>query len=204
MAMTPPSCWPDHNVPIIMDASAVINLNGTGVAREILSALRHDMVVAEEVIYELEDGTRNGRRDAARLEELIAAGLVRRALLGEAGKPIFERLTIGASVETLEDGEAATIALAVELSGAAIVDESKGRRICGLRQLSVPLITSVEMLAHADVQADLGDRLAVAVFAALTQARMQVLPQYQGWVIELLGGERAALCTSLPRRLRGS
>ena len=181
-AMTPPSYWPDRPVPIIMDASAVINLNGTGRARQILLALARDMIVAEEVIHELETGTQNGRRDAEHLAELIAAGLVRRATLGAVSKPIFEELTIGPSVDTLDDGEAATVALAAELSGAVIIDESKGRRICGLKQPNVVLIGSIEMLAHGDVQAALGDSLADAVFAALTQTRMQVLAQYRSWV----------------------
>ena len=39
MAMTPPSCWPDPAVPLVLDTSAVINLNGTGFAPEIVRAL---------------------------------------------------------------------------------------------------------------------------------------------------------------------
>lgn len=203
MAMTPPSCWPDRHVPVIMDASAVINLNGTGCAAQILRALANQMIVPEEVVFELEDGVRNGRRDAERLGELIEAGLVRRSGLGNVGKLIFEELTIGASIETLDDGEAATIALAAELGGAAILDEIKGRRICAVKQPKVPLIGSIEILAQAHVQAALGSGLGEAMFAALEQARMHVLPEYHDWVVGVLGRERAVLCNSLPRAARG-
>lgn len=178
MAMMPPNCWPDRHMPVILDVSAIINLNGTGCAATILRAIAHEMIVPEEVAFELDDGVQNGRRDADQLRELITADLVRRAVLGVAGKSIFEELTIGASVETLDDGEAATIALAAELGGAAIVDEIKGRRVGGLKQPKVPLIGSIEMFAQADVQKALGLRLADAIFGALAQARMHVLPEY--------------------------
>src|SRR5690606_33696886 len=96
MAMTPPSCWPDPAVPLALDTSAVINLNGTGFAPEIVRALAREIIVVDEVAWDLEKGVANGRHDAEGLRELVAAGLVRRASLGEAGASHFEWLSIGA------------------------------------------------------------------------------------------------------------
>lgn len=200
--MTPPSSWPDGDVPIILDASAVINLNGSGAARSILNALRQRVVVAEDVTEELARGTANGRRDAELLEELIAQKIVTRCALGASGLALFEMLTIGPSAMTLEDGEAATIALALEISGAAIIDESKGRRLAAQFAPSVPLIGSIEVFCHPLVQNALGVALADAVFGALQQARMQVLASHHAWIAALLGPERLPLCLSLPRSVR--
>lgn len=202
MAMTPPSCWPDPSVPVALDTSAVINLNGTGFAAEILRALGREIIVVDEVAWDLDKGVASGRRDADRLQELIAAGLVRRASLGEAGETHFEWLSIGATEDTLDDGEAATIALAAELGCAAMLDESKGRRLCKARHPSVSLIGSIEMFTHPDVQRHLGERLGDALYGALTSARMHVLPEFHAWVIGVLGPGRAALCKSLPRTAR--
>jgi predicted nucleic acid-binding protein len=200
--MTPPSFWPDPSVPIALDTSAVINLNGSGVAPDILRALGRETMVVDEVAWDLEKGIANGRRDAERLRELVAAGLIRRAVLGEAGKAHFEWLSIGASEDTLDDGEAATIALAAELGCAAMLDESKGRRLCKARHPSVPLLGSIEMFTHPDVQRHLGQGLGDALYGALTTARMHVLPEFHAWVVNILGPGRAALCTSLPRTVR--
>jgi predicted nucleic acid-binding protein len=200
--MTPPSSWPDAHVPIILDASAVINLNGSGAARPILGALRQEVVVAEDVIDELARGTANGRRDAELLEELIAQEVITRRALGASGLALFETLTIGSSIMTLEDGEAATIALALEIGGAAVIDESKGRRLAAQNAPSVPLIASIEVFCHPLVQKALGVALADAVFGALQQSRMQVLASHHAWIAALLGPERLRLCLSLPRSVR--
>lgn len=201
-AMTPPSSWPEAGVPIILDASAVINLNGSGAARLILGALRQDVVVAEDVVEELARGTANGRRDSELLEDLIARRIVNRRALEASGLALFETLTIGPSATTLEDGEAATIALALETGGAAVIDESKGRRLAARHAASVPVIASIEVFCHPLVQAALGAALADAVFGALQQSRMQVLASHHAWIAELLGPERLPLCISLPRSVR--
>lgn len=202
--MTPPSSWPDAHGPLILDASAVINLNGSGAARAILEAFGSPVVVADEVIEELERGVANGRRDAELLHDLIAAGFVSRQALGQAGLQIFERLTIGASAATLEDGEAASIGLALEIGGMAVIDETKGRRLAALTAPAVPLVGSIDLFGHPRVRQALGDDLAEVVFKALQEARMQVFATHHCWVASLLGPERLKLCDSLPRSLRGS
>lgn len=203
MAMTPPSYWPDSAIPAVLDASAVINLNGTGMAELILKALACDLIVAVDVVEELADGIGNGRRDAELLGKLIGAGLVRAAPFGQDGMDLFERLTVGPSRETLDDGEAATIALASELGAAAVIDERKGRRLCGETAPHVRIVSSVDIFIHPGVQAALGEKLGDALFGALSTARMHVLPQYHAWVVGLLGPERSMLCKSLPRSVRG-
>lgn len=199
--MTPPSSWPDASAPIILDASAVINLNGSGAASAILLALGRDFIVPQDVYDELKRGATNGRRDYEALDDLIGEKIIRRQDIG-AGSGLFETLTIGPSAMTLDDGEAATIALAFELNGAAVIDESKGRRLALQCAAGVPLLASVELFCHPLVQNALGGDLADAVFNALQQARMQVLPTHHEWIVKLLGPERASLCLSLPRSVR--
>jgi hypothetical protein len=63
----------------------------------------------------------------------------------------------------------------------------------------------VDIFAHPNVKDALGnERLASAVFNALYEGRMRVLPRHVEWVIDLIGAERAGSCASLPNSVRRS
>lgn len=62
---------------------------------------------------------------------------------------------------------------------------------------------TVDLFAHENVERTLGrDELSDAVYKALVDSRMRVLPHHVGWVITLVGHGRAATCTSLSRHVR--
>jgi len=189
---------------VVLDASAAINLCAAGCADDILRALPNTALVVDAIPAELEQGRHRGRRDAETLCELVAAGLVRVVTLGEPAEAIFESLVIGGAAQTLDDGEAATIAYAVEHRSVAVIDERKAIRICGQRFPARRLGCTVDVFAHPDVLRTLGrERASQAVANALQLARMRVLPHHVNWVVDLIGAEQAALCASLPRSVRG-
>lgn len=189
----------------VIDTSAAINLTATGCAAQILQALPFRLAATDTVPLELEEGRRRGRRDADLFHELVSGQFLEVVALGNHGAEIFESLVLGKAAETLDDGEAATIAYAVERGATAIIDERKANRICGERFPSLRVGSTVDLLSHPDVLNVLGrNRLADAVFSALTLARMRIFPHHVDWVIELIGTEQANQCTSLPRSLRRS
>ena len=189
--------------PVVVDTSVVINLNATGCAEAVLRSLPNRCVVVEDVLLELQVGRQTGRGDADALAVLIEQHLVEHTRLGKAGRSHFATLLTGSAAETLDDGEAATIACAIERSAVALIDERKAVRICAERFPNLAVGCTVDVLAQHHVQAALGHRLAEAVFHALDQGRMRVPERYGRWVVDLIGEERAALCHSLPKRLRG-
>ena len=128
--------------------------------------------------------------------------LVERAQLGEVGMSIFSSLVSGSAAETLDDGEAATIACAAERSAIALIDDRKANRIGGERFPNLAFGCTVDVLAQRQVQAVLGSSLPDAVFNALDRGRMRVPDRYGLWVVDLIGRERAAGCRSLPKRFR--
>jgi hypothetical protein len=76
--------------------------------------------------------------------------------------------------------------------------------MCALRHPSLLVASSLDLFGHPMVCEALGfRRLADAVFLALREARMRVLPSHHEWVLDLIGIERAASCPSLPSFLRG-
>jgi predicted nucleic acid-binding protein len=197
------SCLVDITIPVVLDASAAINLNASGFAEPILRALPNRTVVTEIVMNELTGDSRTGRRDAELIAALKKAGLVVIAQLSEMQLRHFETLVVGSATETLDDGEAATIAYAAESDAVAILDDRKAIRISATRYPQVSIGSTVDLFSHPSVIGTLGKAsLADAVFAALQQARMRVLPRHIDWVVALIGQERARMCPSLPEAAR--
>jgi predicted nucleic acid-binding protein len=167
--------------------------------------LPNKLRIVSAVVNELEEGRRRGRQDAGILDRLVSSGLIEIVKLSQVGEDWFEKLVIGRATETLDDGEAATIAYAIEHNGLAIIDERKANRICGERFPSLSIAYTVDLLAHPMLEEGLGRKqLAEAVFSALQYARMRVSPEKLQWAIQLIGLERAAACPSLPNSVRKS
>lgn len=207
MSLMGPSltCLTDPNAVVVADASTVINLNATGCAREVIRGLPNHLVVVDVVPVELSAGRQRRRQDADRLNGLVDSSFVEIVRLDDRGAQCFEQLVVGPAAMTLDDGEAATIAYAVSQNAIALIDERKANRICAERFPNLRVGCTVDIFTHPEVQRALGrEALVSAVFNALHQGRMRVLPHHVEWVIELIGVERAVSCTSLPNSVRVS
>jgi len=188
---------------LVGDTSAVINLNATGCAREILWALPRALLVVNVVLSERDRGRGRGRAYADILKELATERLIEIVKLDEVGEAHFERLVVGPAAETLDDGEAATIAFAAAGGLTAVIDERKATRLCAKVFPKLAICSTVDILCDVDVGRALGDAaLAAAVFRALKNGRMRVLPQHVQWVIDLIGVAKAAECPTLPKYAR--
>ncbi len=178
------SCLDECAAPVVVDTSVVINLNATGCAEAILRSLPNRCVVVEDVLLELQIGRQTGRGDADALAVLIEQHLVEHTRLGDAGRSHFAMLVTGSASETLDDGEAATIACAIKRSAVALVDERKAIRICTERFPSLGIGCTIDVLAQRHVRAALRSSLADAVFNALDRGRMRVPDHYGQWVLD--------------------
>ncbi len=196
---------PDPDAPLLIaDTSVLINLNATGRAAGILAALPFQVGMPDPVAAELGEDRRSGRNDATLVAELVAAGLLRPIRLGEAGQAVFASLVIGPAADTLDDGEAATIACAVERAACPVIDERKALRLCGRRFPAMRVLCTAELLLAEPVLRALEQTAAAeAVFRTLQAARMRVADDWVAPVVRLIGSDRAAVCSSLPGRVRG-
>lgn len=191
------------SVPVVTDASVIINLNATASAAAIIGAFPNRFFVTASVRRELSMGEFHGHRCGERLEALISQGLFELAELGPGDDLVYRSLVEGGFEGTLDDGEAATIAYAVGHDGLALIDERKARRICAARFPDLLLASTVEVLLHPLVAKRLGaSRQSEAIFLALRDARMQVPRGGLQEVIDRIGANRAAECPSLPRSVR--
>jgi predicted nucleic acid-binding protein len=189
----------------VADASTIINLIATGSAADILSALPNRVVVVDHVPAELETGRPRGRVACDGLKALVAGGMIGIVGLPDSAAAHYENLVIGAAAETLDDGEAATIAYALAVAVTPLIDERKATRLCAERFPHLRVGCTVDVLIHPNVQQRLGPEvLRESVFRALQDAQMGALPQHLDWIVEVIGRERAALCPSLPQRVRSA
>ena len=154
---------------------------------------------------ELRLDSRTGRDDGCMMAGYIADGLIDEAKVDSLNGDHFGNLVSGHSVDTLDDGEAATLALAVEMSAVAVLDERKARRIAEVRYPGLLVASTIDILALDSVEKELGRvNLANAIYRALTDARMRVLAEHSDWVVALIGKERAVTCSSLPQHTRAT
>ena len=198
-----PNSAPDPGTVLVADTSFWINLAATEYPAEILHALAAPVILADAALEDLKRGQARGRQSVEVVEALLAAGHTRVEALPPSALPAFAGLVAGEAADTLDDGEAATLALAHAIGGIAIIDEKKGRRLSAARFPALPLTYTVELLLSSTVGGFLGQpRLNEAIFAALNVARMRVPAEMLAAVIGLIGPERAKLCPSLPLRSR--
>lgn len=202
MSMDCPSSLDDLATPIVADASVVINIIASGFAPTILGALPGPLRVPSEVQAEIERGRSRGHEDADRLTGLVDAGRVAIVDLGAAGARCFSSLVVGPASDTLDDGEATTIAYAVEHDATILIDEKKATRLCAERFSHLTVGSTVDLIGCRAVRTKLDQDLADAIFNMLLDARMRVPPQYLDWVVAQIGPERAAQCPALPARYR--
>lgn len=189
--------------PLVADASVWINLVAGGRAVDVLRALAKPTIIPSIALGELERGRDKGRSSYAGILPLIETGYVTVIDLPEAAEGIYLSLVAGRASQTLDDGEAATLALAHHLAATALIDERKAIGIAATRFPHLVLATTTDLLLSAAVRAVLdSDTLAAALFASLTQARMRVPDHLLDEVCDCLGPERVRLCQSLPARVR--
>ncbi len=100
---------------------------------------------------------------------------------------------------SLDDGEAATVAVAASRNLFAIIDDKKGRN-GALLHTKEEAGWSLDLFRHTTVVAKLGNEQALdALFRSLRDARMRIATERAEEVIALIGIDRAKECKSLPR-----
>ena len=201
----PPNFLIDSKAILVADASVAINLIASGFAREILQSIPNKVVLTEIVFREILGGAKKGRDESSTIIELVNEMKMEIIKLTPQAEERFEDLVVGDAASTLDDGEASTIAHAVENLGIAIIDEKKAYKICGEKYPYLRIGSSLDLFFHPSVQSALGKiNLSISLENALRKARMRVLPHFIQNVVGLIGPDKAAEFKSLPRIARNT
>jgi len=183
----------DYRLSMVIDTSVVINLHACTYGVQIVSAIPNQLVIPTIAVDELPVGT----AERNFLESLFDAGLVAAVELADDEYQVFQELT--SISPTVDDGEAATIAVSSGRNILPIIDDRKGRARAITLIPSLEPGWSLDIFNHAEVVSDLGNSIhADAVYLALYKGRMRIPSERTDDVIALVGVERAKDCTCLP------
>lgn len=187
----------DNFMPLVLDTSVLINLYASTRGVEILDALPNVIVLPQIVTLELEHQTSKKNGEHQFVQDLIAAKNVTLSELGEREYAIFQSLVSGSP--SLDDGEAATIAIAASRGYLPIIDERKGRKQAQAHIPDRQLGWSFDLFRHPKATTKLGPALSIdALYFALRDGRMRIDESHCDHVVNLIGVERALDCKSLP------
>ena len=195
--MTYSSSLTDDFRPLVLDTSVLINLYACAYGEHILTAIPNCIIVPQVVAAELEHETSRKNGEHGFLHGLIAGGKVTLGEMTDEENALFANLTSGSP--SLDDGEAATIAIGAKRQLLPLIDDRKGRAqaIHVLRGQEPGW--SLDLFRHTSVTSALGETAAIeALYLALRDGRMRVPVESTGYIIDLLGSERARDCTCLP------
>ncbi|MGL5445979.1 MAG: DNA-binding protein [Rhabdaerophilum sp.] len=195
--MTFSSSLADDHRPLVLDTSVLVNLHACTYGERVLSAIQNEIVVADIVAGELEHETSRRNGELSFLHDMIRRGKVTIIGMTEAEGNLFARLSGGPS--SLDDGEAATVAIATHRGFRTVIDERKGRaRAVAMMNGDAPA-WSLDLLRHISVIKSLGEKLAAdVVYLALRYGRMRIPSECGDDVVALIGRDRALECTCLP------
>jgi predicted nucleic acid-binding protein len=197
--------WLKNSGVLVGDASVWINLVATGHIELILqsSGARHQITTT--ALIELESGREKGRRAANVVADLIAKGLIDQVPLSPLDEEVFMALIVGAPSDTLDDGEAATIATALGAAAIAVIDERKATALCQQRYPRLIVKSTTDLLLSSEVRAAMAqDSFADCLFGALAEARMRVPEHHLAEVCAVLDLQRRRQCPSLPAKCRNT
>ncbi|MBY2940923.1 hypothetical protein HF264_14555 [Rhizobium leguminosarum] len=187
---------------LVVDTSVIINLNATGRAGDVVRAfgvkLRASTVVRDELLAD----RFSGRNDAQLAAALVDEELLEFVELDDRAEDIFASLISGSAANTLDDGEAATLAVGAVSGNTVVIDERKAQRIAADRFAVMQVLATADIFCSERVVAALGAKqVGDLIFNSLAGARMFVPEKHHASVVDLLGA-RAAECHSLPAALR--
>lgn len=183
--------------PLILDTSVLINLHASKYGVRILSALANPILMPAIVIAELENETNKSNGEHKFIQDLLSSRKVQSADLSEDEYRLYEQLV--SATPSIDDGEAATIAIAVSQNMIPIIDERKGRRQAEALCSGQLPGWSLDLFLHPHVISNLGEADSVdALYLELRDGRMRIHEDHCDHVVGIIGSHRALECNSLP------
>ncbi len=112
---------------LVLDASVVINLLGTGRPVEVLAGLRQRCLIEQKTLQEVKRHPIPGFKLEERMDMLFRDGLLEAVRMTDAEYEVFIELVHAPLGVRLGDGESAAIAIASRGAG-IVLDEKRARR----------------------------------------------------------------------------
>jgi predicted nucleic acid-binding protein len=178
--------------PLVLDASVITNLLGSGIPEQIIESFDTPILVAKQTSREIADDPSRRVSPQAWLKQIEARGLIKVIKLSGDALTNYLELVSAPQPDHLDDEEAATIALAVQQEGIPLIDAKRARRIYLDRYPGFPLGSTTELFRSLNEYGHLShESLRATLLSALRTAKMRVIPEMTDWVIQTIGTEDA-------------
>lgn len=198
--MSPTICFSDS--PLVFDASALINIAATGYHYEILEALGTMNILEEVVRNEISSESRFSERTKI-FDRLIGSPVLSVVSMDNHEASRFINFVMAPEPDSLDDGEAATLAVASNINGIAVIDEKKGCRIAASTTPKINTITTPHLFKWISDQENFPTiPVDEILYNALSFARMRVPIELEEWVAGHLSPSQICGCTSLRKEVR--
>ena len=161
---------------LVLDASVIINLLGSGGASDILGALQVQCLVEKRTLEEITRHPIPGLYHEQELTKLQELGLIQVHRMSAEEYRIYLELVSGPSTDNLDDGESAAIAVASCQRLGIVLDERKARRIQCNRFPDLAVTSSLRLFISAGLRGDWPlTRVRDIVYAARNFSRMNIV-----------------------------
>ena len=168
---------------LVIDASVLINILGTGAAREVIQSVPGRLITTPQVTREVRKSPVDGIEAPGLLLPLLEGGYLQEVVLDEAALDTMLRLVSAPPPDDLDDGEASVIACAASLGCGMVIDERKGRRICREQFAHLRSFCTLELFRVCVEEAKVEiQKVRKWIIAARSVARMRIPFEHKGWV----------------------
>lgn len=174
--------------PIVLDASAIINLLGCGEMERVLQTLEATCIVEERTLNEVQRHPVPGNDHISVIDNLRQCGRLQVDRMSDDEYDIYLALAQGSLTSRLDIGESAAIALASR-GYPVVVDENKARSVLTRRFPEVRFCSTLRLLLSAGKRGLWTvEYVQGLVFAACRHARMGVPRDERGDLDRLMDG----------------
>ena len=169
--------WLSDHLPrgeLVLDASVIINLLGTGEPVELLRGLGQSCLIEQRTLQEIQKHPVPGFNLTPTLNTLLTEGTLQEVRMTDNEYETFIRLIHAPLGVRLGDGESAAIAICARCAG-IVLDEKRARRIVAIEAPETVVASSLKLiLSSAHRQAWPLARLQESIQMARGHARMGV------------------------------
>lgn len=189
----------DSSTTLVIDTSVLINLQGCEFGREIIDAIGNPFVITWNAVAEFlnQEGEKQ-RKSLEFLDDLNEMNLLEIVYLTQEEDEFYRRFTC--AEVNLDDGEAATIGVAISREFLPVIDERAGREYAVSLFPFNKIPHSMDIFFHRTVKSHFDEEtFRSIIFNALYFGKMNISLEHREYVVELIGRDRAKECTCLPK-----
>lgn len=182
---------------LVLDASVVINLLGTGQPVEVLAGLRQRCLIEQKTLQELKRHPIPGLQLEESLEALLGNGLLEVARMNDAEYEVFIDLVHSPLGVRLGDGESAAIAIARRCA-CIVLDDRRARKRAGTMLPGLVTVSSLRLVLTSAYRLDWTEgEVAAVVGLARLHSRMGIPKEDAPLLSQLMASNPAAFKSAL-------